>query len=81
MAILPANFEYTRWSDSLERNIMNQSLSNGQVLSVKELGNTMWKGLKNTVKYIGTRLVETSEVIYEARVLEARLRSTYYYRY
>ena len=79
MATLPADFQYTRWSDSIERSVMNQVLSNGEAVSMKDIGGTMLKSCKKIGSTLGNAICKMAEAIYEARAKEARrLISNYY---
>lgn len=77
--LLHTNFQYTRWTDSIERSVMNQVLSNGEALSIKDLGISVMKGLKKMARAIGNGLVKMAEAMYEARMKEAGTIARMYY--
>lgn len=78
MSTLPADYSYTRWSDSIERNVLNQSLNSSQPVSLADSHNSAKAFFKKLANGIGKRFMALSEAIYEARKEEIRLRSNYY---
>lgn len=79
MATLSTDYQYTRWSDSLERSVMNRALSNGEAVSVKELSKTMVKGLKKVAHVFANRIIKVAEAMYEARMQQAHSIAHLYY--
>ena len=79
MATLKAETQHTRWSDSIERSIMNQTLSNGEAVSLKDVVATIGGTIKKVATAIGNKLVALSEAVYEERMKQARIHSNMYY--
>ena len=79
MTNLSIDFKNARWSDSLERTVMNQTLNNSGAVSMKELSKTIFNGVKKVASAIGRKLVFWAEIVYEARQQQARLTASYYY--
>lgn len=78
MSTLPADFSYTRWSDSIERDILSQSIRHSQPVSFADSQRSIKTKLKNLVFKFGRGFIALSEALYEAREEEIRLRSNYY---
>ena len=78
MSTLPADYTYTRWSDSIERDILKQSLQHSQPVSFTDSHNSIKAFFKKLISGLGKRLMDLSDVLYEARKEEIRLRSNYY---
>lgn len=79
MTNLSIDYKHARWSDSLERTVMNQTLNNSGAVSMKDLSNTIFNGIKKVASAVGRKLVVMAEVVYEARQQQARLTAGYYY--
>lgn len=79
MATLKADIQNTRWSDSMERSILNQTLSNGEAVSFKDVITTIGGTIKKVATTFGNKIIKLSESIYEARVKDGRLHSGIYY--
>ncbi|MEZ2741102.1 hypothetical protein ACBP93_00525 [Paenalcaligenes hominis] len=79
MATLNANLQDTRWSDSIERSIMDQTLSNGEAVSLKDVVTTIGGTIKKVAKAFGKKMIALSEAVYEARMEDARIHSRLFY--
>ena len=79
MATLNANLQDKRWSDSIERSIMNQTLSNGEAVSLKDVVTTIGGTIKKVAKAFGNKMIALSEAVYEARMEDARIHSRLFY--
>ena len=79
MATLNANLKDARWSDSIERSIMNQTLSNGEAVSLKDVVTTIGGTIKKIAKAFGNKMIALSEAVYEARMADARIHSRMFY--
>lgn len=79
MATLKADIQNTRWSDSMERSILNQTLSNGEAVSFKDVITTISGTIKKVATTFGNKIIKLSESIYEARLKDGRLHSGIYY--
>ncbi len=79
MATLKADLPNTRWSDSMERSIMDQTLSNGEAVSLKDVVTTIGGTIKNIATNFGNKVIDLSEAVYEARVKDGRLQANMFY--
>ncbi len=79
MATLKAELKNTRWSDSIERSILDQTLSNGEAVSLKDVVSTIGATMKKVATKFGNKIIALSESIYEARMKEGRIQSGIYY--
>ncbi|HWL27767.1 MAG TPA: hypothetical protein VNQ97_02555 [Burkholderiaceae bacterium] len=64
--------QYSRLSDSLERDLMRDAMSNGESVSVITLGKTVLRSLKNGFMAVADYLVEVTDALDEARAKDAR---------
>lgn len=79
MATLKAELKDTRWSDSIERSILDQTLSNGEAVSLKDVVTTIGGTIKKVATTFGDKVIALSEAVYEARKKEGRIQSGIYY--
>lgn len=79
MATLKAELKDTRWSDSIERSILDQTLSNGEAVSLKDVVNTIGATIKKVATMFGHKVIAVSEKVYEARMKDGRIQSGIYY--
>jgi hypothetical protein len=64
--------QYSRLSDSLERDLMRDAMSNGESVSVITLGKTVLRSLKTGFMAVADYIVEVSRALDEARAKDAR---------
>jgi hypothetical protein len=64
--------QYSRLSDSLERDLMRDAMSNGESVSVITLGKTVLRSLKTGFMAVADYMVEVSRALDEARAKDAR---------
>jgi hypothetical protein len=64
--------QYSRLSDSLERELMRDAMSNGESVSVITLGKTVLRSLKTGFMAVADYIVEVSRALDEARAKDAR---------
>lgn len=78
MSTLPADFSNTRWSDSIERDVLNHSIRHSQPVTFTDSHRSIKVILKNAAVGFGKFFMKVSSAIYEARKEEIRLRTNYY---
>lgn len=64
--------QYSRLSDSLERELMRNATSNGESVSVIALAKTVARSLKNGFMAVADYVVEVTRALDEARAKDAR---------
>lgn len=64
--------QYSRLSDSLERELMRNATSNGESVSVITLVKTVARSLKNGFMAVADYVVEVTRALDEARAKDAR---------
>ncbi|SHH50402.1 hypothetical protein [Pollutimonas bauzanensis] len=68
--------QYSRLSDSLERDIMRDSWSNGEAVSIVTLGKQAFGGLKAGFKAFAGYMIDVTRALDEARAKDARYTRT-----
>jgi hypothetical protein len=67
---------YSRLSDSLERALMRDALSNGQSISTLDLAKKVARAVKTGVVAIASYMVDVTSALDEARAKDARYTRT-----
>jgi len=62
----------TRLSDTLERDLMRQELSNGESTSIAKLGKSVAVGVKNFVVAFWSYVVDVTVALNDARAKDSR---------
>lgn len=68
--------QYSRLSDSLERDLMRDSLSNGEAVSIVTLGKKVIGGLKTGFLSFANYMIDVTRALDEARAKDARYSRT-----
>lgn len=70
--------QYSRLSDSLERDLMRQALNNGESVSALGLVKRLFASLGNAVSAFCNYMIEVTRALDEARAKDARYSRSYW---
>ncbi len=64
--------QYSRFTDSAERDLMSDALSNGEAVSITAVFKSIWASLKKGVRVTAEYMVDVTEALNEARAKDSR---------
>lgn len=64
--------QYSRFTDSAERDLMSDALNNGEAVSIKAIFKSIWASLKKAVRVTAEYMVDVTEALNEARAKDSR---------
>ncbi|NYT80216.1 hypothetical protein H0A70_01675 [Alcaligenaceae bacterium] len=70
--------QFSRLSDSLERDLMRQALSDGESVSIAALGKEILAAIQNGVKAAWNYAIEVTAALDEARANNARFSGSHW---
>ncbi|MCQ9617521.1 hypothetical protein L1889_13205 [Paenalcaligenes niemegkensis] len=76
MSTMTTYSHYIRWSDSLERDVMQKALDNGESVSITELAVNVVNFIKRAATGIMNYVVALTEALNEARARDAHFTSS-----
>lgn len=64
--------QFSRLSDSVERDLMSNALSNGEAVSITKVFKSIWTALKNGFRAASDYMVDLTEALDDARAKDSR---------
>ncbi len=66
-------YQYSRFNDALERELMQRELGNGETVSIVAVCKSIWSGLKKATLATADYIMEVNRALNEARARDASM--------